>query len=157
MGVGFTGDWQRCMKVLDDLADKTKGEVGKKIGQSIKKIEAKVLDHVDNQDLGWEEPDAGYAAQKDRKGLSPDILQAGNQMYINITTRQDDDFTGAVGVRCGMKNDEGGDVTDIAVIQEPPDNDGNNIPARDLWQPTFDEIKEEIPPEIMGGVTGLIE
>ncbi len=52
MGVEFTGDWQRCMKALDNLANKTRSEMGKKIGQSIKKIEAKVLAHVDNnQDL----------------------------------------------------------------------------------------------------------
>jgi hypothetical protein len=145
------------MKALDNLANKTKSEVGKKIGQSIKKIEAKVLTHVDNQDLDWDELEPGYAAQKAKKGLSPDILRATNQMYSNITTRQDDDFSGAVGVRRGVKNDDGEDVTDIAVIHEQPDNDGKKIPARKLWEPTFEEMKEEIPPEIMGGVTGLIK
>ena len=155
MGAELTGDWGKLFKSLDNLATRVKSETGKKIGQSIKKIEARVLDHMDEQDLDWDELDKGYAKRKDEQGLSPDILRATNQMYSNITTHQEDDFTGAVGVKRGVKNKDGEDVTDVAVIHEQPNNDGTKIPARKLWEPTFEEMKETIPPDIMAGVTEL--
>lgn len=160
MGVEFTGDWIRCMKALDNLANKTKSEMGKKIGRSILKIEAKVQAHMNDQDLGWDELDAAYAARKaaaKNPRLSPDTLRATNRMYDNITTRQNDDFSGSVGVRRGVKNDDGEDVTDIAIIHEQPDNDGKIIPARKLWEPTYNEVKDDVVAELAGVVIKVLK
>jgi hypothetical protein len=157
MGADLTGDWTKLLSVLNGVATKCQGDLGKKIGQSVKKIERKVLDHVDAQDLGWDELTGDYAESKERKGLSPDTLRASNQMYSNITTDQPDDYTGAVGVKRGVQNQDGEDVTDIAIIHEQPDNDGKKIPARKLWEPTFNEMKDEIPPEVMGSVKRMFE
>ncbi len=156
MGAEFTGEWDRALKTLAGLADNTKAAVGKKIAQGIKKVERKVLDHVDAQDLDWDALDPDYAARKEQQGLSPDTLRASNQMYSNITTRQLDEFSGAVGVSRGVRTKEGDDVTDIALIHEQPDNDGTKIPARKLWEPTFDEVKTELPPDVADCIRGLI-
>ena len=123
-------------------------------------VERIVLAHLDNQDLGWEQDaplNKKYEAQKEKKGLSPDILRASNQMYSNITTNQIDDFTGAVGVKRGVTTEDGEDITDIAIIHEQPDNDGKKIPARKLWEPTFDEIKDDVAAELQGVVIRVFD
>jgi len=156
MGVDLTGDWAKGLKVLDKLANKVKDQTGKKIAQGIKKVERKVLDHMDMQDLDWDDLTPAHAKRKKEKGLSPDTLRASNQMYSNITTHQADDFTGAVGVKRGVKNQDGEDITDVAIIHEQPDNDGKKIPARKLWEPTFDEVKDELPEDVAAGIRELI-
>ncbi len=109
-----------------------------------------MLSHIDSQDLGWQKLTDKYADRKKNKGLSPDILRASNQMYSNITTHQEDDFQGAVGVKRGVKEKNGSDVTDIALIHEQPKDDGKKIPARKLWKPTFEEMKPGIVKALKG-------
>ncbi|MCP3922998.1 MAG: hypothetical protein GY714_10470 [Desulfobacterales bacterium] len=150
MGVNLTGDWDRIIRNLDNIANKFEGESSREIGKGLGLIERKVLKHIDSQDLGHQELSPEYAKQKERKGLDPDILRASNQMYENITTHQENDFEGAVGVNRGVKTKDGEDLTDIAIIHEQPNDDGSKIPARKIWKPTFDEAKEVLPESIMG-------
>lgn len=148
--VELTGDWNRLKQVLTQASPKLRSESRRTIGRCLKRIEAQILGHIDKQDLNWPELSEAYAAQKERKGLSPDILRASNQMYSNITTNQPDDFSGAVGVKRGVKAPNGQDVTDIALIHEQPENDGKKIPARKLWEPTFKEMKPGLEKELQG-------
>lgn len=148
--VELSGDWSALKRVLNEASPKLKSESRRTIGRQLKKIEAKVLSHIDNQDLEWTPLSEKYAATKERKKLSPDILRASNQMYQNITTHQEDNFSGAVGVKRGVKEKNGQDVTDIALIHEQPDDDGKKIPARKLWKPTFDEMKAGIGEALKG-------
>ncbi|BCS55193.1 hypothetical protein [Geobacter sp. SVR] len=148
--VQLTGDWSRLQQVLKQAGPNLAKESRRTIGRQLKKIEAKVLGHVDQQDLEWPELSEAYAKTKERKGLSPDILRASNQMYSNITTAQSDDYTGMVGVRRGVKTKQGNDVTDIALIHEQPKDDGTKIPPRKLWKPTFEEMKPGIERELKG-------
>jgi len=148
--VEFSGDWAALNRVLNEASPKMKAESRKAIGRQLKLIEAKVLGHIDEQDLEWEPLSPAYAKYKERKKLSPDILRASNQMYSNITTYQGDSYSGAVGVKRGVKTKDGEDVTDIALIHEQPDDDGEKIPARKLWKPTFDEMKEGIGEALKG-------
>jgi len=157
MGVSFTGDWDRLKRTLGGVAKSFKTETGRQIGKAIMKIERKALDHLDEQDLGWEPLDPAYAKRKEQRGLDPDTLRATNNMYENITTDQPNEFEGAVGVTRGVRTKDGEDVTDIAIIHEQPDNDGKKIPARKLWEPTFEEMKDEIPPEIMGATMRMFK
>ncbi len=150
MGAHLTGDWDRLSKVLDRAANGFKSEQAKALGRSLKRIERTVLGHIDNQDLDWEPLAEAYADRKMARNLSPDILRATNEMYQNITTAQPTAWTGMVGVQRGVKSKDGDDVTDIALIHEQPDDDGKIIPARKLWQPTFEEMKDEIAGELMG-------
>ena len=147
--VELTGDWARLKQVLHEVSPKLKSESRRTIGRQLHKIEAKVLSHIDKQDLDWTPLSEKYAASK-KKQKSPDILRLSNQMYSNITTAQEGNFSGVVGVKRGVKNKDGGDVTDIALIHEQPDNDGAKIPARKLWKPTFDAMKEGIAKELKG-------
>jgi len=142
--VQLTGDWNRLKRVLNEASPKLKRESRRTIGRQLKIVEAKVLGHLDFQDLGWQELTEPYAARKEKQGLSPDILRATNTMYANITTVQESDFEGAVGVKRGVKDADGQEVTDIALIHEQPDNDGTKIPARKLWEPTFKELEPGI-------------
>ncbi|MDD5107563.1 MAG: hypothetical protein PHC49_18365 [Desulfuromonadaceae bacterium] len=148
--VELTGDWNRLKQVLKQTNPKLHTESRRAIGGQLKKIEAKVLGHIDKQDLDWPALNEKYAAKKSRKKLSPDILRATNQMYSNITTHQPDDFQGAVGVKRGVKSKDGGDLTDIALIHEQPKNDGKKIPPRKLWEPTFKEMKPSIVKALKG-------
>lgn len=150
MGVKLTGDWGRLQKVLDNAGSRLKSDSRRQIGRSLKKVERTVLGHIDEQDLDWDPLTGKYAARKQAQGLSPDILRATNQMYSNITTVQEDAWEGAVGVRRGVKTDEGDDLTDIALIHEQPEDDGEVIPARKLWQPTYEELKDEIAADLIG-------
>lgn len=140
----LTGDWSRLKQVLERAGPNLKKQSRRTIGRQLKLIEAKVLGHIDSQDLEWQALTEKYATKKERKNLSPDILRATNQMYSNITTDQPDDYQGAVGVKRGVKTKDGADVTDIALIHEQPDDDGKVIPARKLWKPTFEEMKPGI-------------
>lgn len=150
MGVQLSGDWDRLSRVLDGVATKHKGLQAKAMGRSLKKIERTVLGHLDRQDLDWDPLSESYAALKEKRGLSPDTLRATNEMYQNITTDQPSPWKGAVGVTRGVKSKDGTEVTDIALIHEQPDDDGTVIPARKIWAPTFEELKEEIALELMG-------
>ncbi len=149
-GVFFTGDWQRLMGNLDRVSNRLKSDTGKAIGRSLAKIERTVLDHVDAQDLAWEPLTDAYAARKAAAGLDPDTLRATNQMYENITTDQPNDFSGAVGVTRGVLTKDGEDVTEIALIHEQPDDDGKVMPARKLWKPSFEEVKDDVAAQLAG-------
>lgn len=148
--VELSGDWARLKQVLNQASPKLKTESRRTIGRQLKLIEARVLGHIDKQDLEWDELSPAYAASKAKRKLSPDILRASNQMYGNITTAQEDSFSGAVGVKRGVKSKDGDDVTDIALIHEQPEDDGKKIPARKLWKPTFDEMKNGFLKELKG-------
>lgn len=150
MGVQFTGDWDRLQKTLDGVARHYKSKQAKALGKSLRKIEKTVLSHLDKQDLDWDPLTEKYAERKENKGLSPDTLRASNQMYQNITVDQPSAWTGAVGVQRGVKSEDGEDITDIALIHEQPDDDGEKIPARKLWKPTFEELKDEIAGDLIG-------
>jgi hypothetical protein len=146
----LTGDWDRLQNILRQASPNLKKESRRTIGRQLKKIEAKILGHLDKQDLEWQELSGPYEKKKERKGLSPDILRATNQMYSNITTDQPSDFVGAVGVKRGVKEKNGQDVTDIALIHEQPEDDGTKIPARKLWKPTYEEVKPEVVKALKG-------
>lgn len=148
--VELTGDWKALKRVLDGANPKLRRESRRTIGRQLKKVEAKVLNHLDEQDLGWQPLSDAYAKAKERQGLSPDILRATNQMFSNITTHQESDFEGAVGVKRGVKTKDGDDVTDIALIHEQPKDDGTVVPARKLWKPTFEELKPGIEKALKG-------
>lgn len=150
MGVSFSGDWDKLTRVLDRVATKHKSAQARAIGRSLKKVERRVLSHLDMQDLGWEALSDDYAESKKKKNLSPDILRATNEMYQNVTSTQPSAWKGMVGVQRGVKTDAGEELTDIALIHEQPEDDGDVIPARKLWQPTFEEMKDEIAAELMG-------
>ncbi|PKN67184.1 MAG: hypothetical protein CVU57_04325 [Deltaproteobacteria bacterium HGW-Deltaproteobacteria-15] len=157
MGVSFTGDWGKLLGNLDRVKRELKSDTGKRIGRALMKIERKVLDHLDAQDLGWDPLTKPYAKRKALLGLDPDTLRATNTMYENITTDQADEYHGAVGVMRGVKTKDGEELTDIAIIHEQPDNDGKKIPPRKLWEPTFKEMEKEIPAGITGGVRKFFE
>lgn len=157
MGAKLTGDWDRLSRTLDRAAKKYKNNQARAIGRSLKLIERQVLSHLDQQDLEWPELSETHSKRKAAQRLSPDILRATNEMYQNITTVQPSAFSGAVGVQRGVKNDEGDEVTDIALIHEQPEDDGKVIPARKLWKPTFEEMKDQVGGELIGAAVKVFK
>jgi len=153
----ISGDWDKLQNTLDNLASRFKGEMAKQVGKGIKTIETKVLAHVDQQDLDWEPLTEAYAERKEKEGLDPDTLRATNRMYSNITTRQMDSFRGMTGVRRGVRTEEGDEVVDIAMIHEQPNDDGSKIPARKLWEPTYEEVRKELPEKVMQAVIQMVK
>ena len=150
MPVSFSGDWGRIDRTLSGVARNLKSETSRAIGRGLKKVERKILSHIDEQDLDWQPLSEKYKEQKESKGLSPDTLRASNAMYQSITTDQPNAWEGMVGVKRGVKTRDGEEVTDVALIHEQPDDDGTIIPARKLWAPTFEEVKDELAAELSG-------
>jgi hypothetical protein len=56
-----------------------------------------------------------------------------------------------------VKTEDGEDVTDIALIHEQPDDDGVVIPARKLWQPTFEELQGELAAYLKGAAIKVVK
>lgn len=101
--VQLTGEWDALKRVLRSAAPKVRSESRRTLGRQLKRIEARVLGHVDSQDLEWKVLNEKYAARKEQQGLSPDILRSSNQMYSNITTTLLNDYAGGCGVKRGSR------------------------------------------------------
>jgi len=153
----LNGDWVKFQSVIDKIGDGFKSEMSQQVMKGLKLIEARVLSHIDKQDLEWDELSEKYAKRKENEGLDPDILRATNRMYSNITTKRMNSFQGMTGVRRGVMTDDGDDIVDVALIHEQPDNDGTIMPARKLWEPTFKEVEKELPGNIIKSVVNMVK
>jgi hypothetical protein len=110
-------------------------------GEAIAKL------HLQNQDLGWQPLSDRYLKlkMKQRKGkrrLSEKTLIATSSYFQSITSK----VLGRrvlIGVMRGVRNDDGQEIANIAKIHEYGST-ARNIPARPLWQPTLEELKNYV-------------
>lgn len=137
------GDWNKVVRNLDKLGTKVveAGQLG--LQQSAMTIEAAVVKHIVNQDLGWKALDPAYKKYKEKKGLSNQILIATSTLVNSVTTKQSADKMEAfVGVlRQGKKRKDGTAPVVIAAVHEFG-SPKRGIPARPYLRPTF---KEQLP------------
>lgn len=136
------GDWQKVENLIRNL-NKVLQNTGKNALIKItEEAQKRLVAHLNDQDLGWQALSVAYKSQKERKGLASQMLIARGDLKNAIKTIVNNDV-GFVGIRSGAKNTEGKSLEIIAAVHEYG-SITRNIPARKLWQPTNDEMKEWI-------------
>jgi hypothetical protein len=132
------GDWDKVESLVRNLDTMLKNANHQALQKITKEAEKRVKDHIDNQDLSWEPLSASYQNNKVRKGLSNSVLIA-TQDFRNAITRIITSDTGFVGIPKGKRNREGEELEMIAAVHEFG-SEKRNIPKRELWQPTSQEV-----------------
>ena len=94
--------------------------------------------HISSQDLGWKPLSAKTIMIKSDKGLSENILVATSSYFRSITGWVDGD-TAYVGVKKGVREENGTEIEKVALVLEFG-SDERNIPERPLWRPTMAEV-----------------
>ncbi|MCU0439359.1 MAG: hypothetical protein MUC49_15810 [Raineya sp.] len=132
------GDWNKVESLVRNLDTMLKKANHQALQKITKEAEKRVIDHLDNQDLSWEPLSASYKNDKVRKGLSNGILIA-SQDFRNAITSIITSDTGFVGIPKGKRNREGEELEIIAAVHEFG-SEKRNIPKRQLWGPTLEEV-----------------
>lgn len=131
------GDWIKVGRLVANIG----GEMKKAQQESLRnfgmKVERIAVEHMSSQDLGWRRLKPATLARKIRKGYSENILIETSTYFQSITSWVDGDKVQA-GVKRGVREASGIEVADLAAIHEFGSRSGN-IPARPLWQPSFEE------------------
>ncbi len=134
------GDWQKVQNLVSNL-NKVFQNAGKNaLNKITEEAQKRLIMHLNNQDLSWQALSVAYKSQKERKGLASQMLVARGDLKNAIKTVVNNDI-GFVGIRSGAKNTDGQSLEIIAAVHEYG-SITRNIPARKLWQPTNDEMKE---------------
>lgn len=135
MAMRRTGDWVKVGALIGNLSK----EMSRASKLSLKrfglKLEGTAKKHISNQDLNWVPLKAKTVARKIRKGYSENILVETSDYFQAITSYVKKD-TVYVGVKKDVTSRDGDIVHSIAAVHE---FGSGAIPARPLWQPSFDE------------------
>lgn len=142
MTAKLEGDWGKTLKLLEGVGQEVMEAAKKGLYQGGLLIEACIVGHLQNQDLGWEKLNEAYKAWKERKGLSNQIGIATSTMLNSAATIPLEDGSEVfVGFKREKKRPDGEDPVLIAEVFEFGSK-RRNIPARPLLQPSF---KETLP------------
>lgn len=134
------GQWRRVRAIMKGLVVDSLAAASGAATQLASKAEQIAVDHLSNQDLGWEPLSPQTLDAKARRGESELTLIATSSMMQSITSWTDKD--GAyVGLTREAKNDDDQPLADIARVQEYG-SISRGIPARPLWGPTLEEARE---------------
>lgn len=142
MSSKLTGDWKGAQKKLSELDDSLSENLKIALLQNAEMVRTKLVQHIENQDLGWAKLDDDYLERKKRAGLSQHKLIATSTLMNSITVHQVNDESAFVGVLRTAPS-QGGDQVMIGSVMEYG-SPARNIPARPLFGPTFKEAKPEI-------------
>jgi hypothetical protein len=168
------GNWDRVMLKIKRLSDDLKAEIGLSTAQSLQRIEKRAVGHINKQDLKWaplspaykrykeRTRDAGWRRRRKKAGktmprrLSEKILIATGEYRKAITSHQLDPFSGEVGVSRQEKyNGPGGaEIADIGIMLE---EGTSQMEARPLWEPTADEMQEEVSKRFIRAVEKALD
>ena len=132
------GEWRQAMRLATRLAIEMEKARKQSLMQYGLKVEAIAKGHISNQDLRWQELATQTLERKIRKGYSTNILVETSSYFQAITSWVMND-TALIGVRRVAVNSDGEEIANIARVHE---YGAGNIPARPLWQPTFEESLE---------------
>lgn len=134
-----TGDWKRVAMLIGAF----KKEWQRSKIQSLRlwslKAEGTAKKHISAQDLGWQALKPETVERKIKAGYSENILVQSSDYFQAITSWVNSvEGKAYAGVRKSAKNAQGDEIGLIAKVHEFGSNSGT-IPARPLWQPTFEE------------------
>lgn len=140
MGASFrkVGDWDKVQGLVGNIGKEmieARDTSLKRFGLKAEKI---AVTHISLQDLHWQPLSPKYLAEKIREGYSENILVRTSTYFQSITSWVEKE-TAYAGVKRDVVDKDGQLVADIAKLHEYGSKSGA-IPARPLWQPTFDEV-----------------
>jgi hypothetical protein len=168
----LTGDWEGVKRRLRRVAEKLEAEASQATSKGLALIEKTALGHLDEQDLNWEPLSEKYARYKARtrsrkwrrrrltagkenpRSLSPKILIATATYRQAITSYKTSPYSGEVGVSRQETNKDGTKLVNIGKFHE---EGTKNMPQRELWGPTADELEDKILKNYQGAVRKLID
>lgn len=133
------GDWEKVTALISNLQE----EMVKAQITCLKhwglKAEALAKKHIQDQDLPWAPLKPATLSEKIRKGYSENILVATSSYFQAITSWVDTDkMSATAGVKKTAQGKNGEQLADVAAVHEFGSQTAK-IPARPLWQPTFEE------------------
>jgi len=99
--------------------------------------------HIETNDIGWDSLHPDWVDFKKRQGWDTGIYSATSSYFRNIVAKvRAKDYTAFAGVQTGaISGSSGADLVEIAYFLEHGFM-AAHLPARPLWQPTFDEVME---------------
>lgn len=137
MALKRTGDWNRVRNVISHIGAEMLAAQRLSLQRFALKAEGTAKLHISSQDLGWRPLKARTIAEKAKKGYSSKILVASSTYFQSITSWVDGN-TALAGVKRGVRESNQTEVGDLARMLEFGSS-VKKIPARPLWQPTFEE------------------
>lgn len=141
MGIQKVGDWEKVERLINNIKPEMVASKNLSLKRWGLKAEAVAKKHISMQDLNWVQLKPETLATKLRKGYSENILVQTSTYFQSITSWQDATINNTVyaGVKKQARGKDGEIIADIAATHEYGSKSGR-IPARPLWQPTFDEV-----------------
>lgn len=137
----LTGSWKKASYVVENLDKLIKAPLIKATAKNALLVEAALVKHIQNQDLGWAALNPAYKKFKEKKKLSSHILIATSTLLNSVTTQIIEGGMAAfVGVLRTAKGKGGRKEVMIAAVHEYG-SAKRNIDARPLFRPTFKEMK----------------
>lgn len=137
MSVKKTGNWDKVRNMVRNMKAEAQAAQQDCLVRWGLKAEGIAVSHISAQDLNWKPLKKATISAKIRKGQSEDILVATSTYFQNITSYVVKN-TAYAGVKREVQYSEGTAVWEIARLMEYGSKSGA-IPARKLWQPTFEE------------------
>lgn len=143
------GHWDEVISRLDLLDKRVKKAVQKSLRKSAFHLHATIVNHLHNQDLPWEDLDPAYLEWKREEGFSTSTWIRSSELMQSIDVRRANrGTTYFVGVHRNVRTIDG-ELFPIAAKLEFGSKDGGRTQkARPLFQPSFDENKENIKKDL---------
>ena len=146
------GDWARVKLLIRNIGGEMRKARHDSLVRVASKVEAIAVSHITLQDLPWKRLKPATVSAKIRKGESENILVATSTYFQSITSYVDKD-TAYVGVKKGVRYNDGKEIADIARLHEYGSRSGA-VPARKLWRPSLEEGMEWAAKNILVIVRG---
>ena len=131
------GDWDTALRVSNNMSTVVKSSLVETMGKVTVKAERMAVKHISDQDLHWKKLSDSYLKRKKKKGLSEKTLIATSTYFQSITSKVEG-FNGYTGVFKQVKNKEGDELANIAMVLEYG-SIKRNIPPRRLWSVVFSD------------------
>ena len=136
------GDWEKAGALVANLTKEMLAARDLSLKRFGLKAEGIAKQHISAQDLDWVELKKDTTDRKIRLGYSENILVETSTYFQSITSFVEGGDLVLIGVKKTAMADDGvTELADIAAVHEFGTQDAK-IPARPLWQPTFEEAIE---------------
>lgn len=152
----LTGPWETVPDALREVNNAVRAGLKKATARNLRTLEATLVKHIQNQDLGWASLNPIYKKWKERNKLSNQIWIATSTTINSITTQlTDGDVGGFVGVlrqtRAAKKRGGKAKVASLASIAAIHEF-GIGVPKRPLFAPTLEEKGQEMQDNYINAV-----
>lgn len=135
-----TGEWNKVLRISRNMEATIRRSLPQTMMKVTLKAERMAVKFMSDQNLPWEKLSTQYLNRKARQGLSNKILIATSSYFQSITSKVEG-FDGYTGVFKQVKNKEGQEVADIAMIHEYG-SIKRNIPPRRLWSVVLNDVHD---------------